>query len=150
VVVELPRGYGVREAVGFQARENIAVFEGKLDDTKVLSFVLGKDIKPPRLIKQVNPEVNKISLHFNEDLNQNFANDPFSYSVRDLDIKNPQKTDQIKIVKVNTTSKDIELILSGQTEQFEERYGVTLRGLRDNSGNVLSEREITVVQRPDN
>lgn len=148
VIIELPRGYRI-ESDQFQSRENFAYWDGQLNTDKKLTLKILDDELPPRLVLQENRELNKISLHFNEDLNQNYASDPFSYAVTDLNLKHPEKTDDIRIRKVITTSKDVDIFLTGQTDQLEERYGVTLKNLRDTHGNILSERQITVVQRLD-
>ena len=148
VIIELPRGYRI-ESDQFQSRENFAYWDGQLNTDKKLTLKILDDELPPRLVLQENRELNKISLHFNEDLNQNYASDPFSYAVTDLDLKHPEKTDDINIRKIVTTSKDVDIFLTGQTNQSEERYGVTLKNLRDTHGNILSERQITVVQRLD-
>lgn len=146
IIVELPRGYRI-ESDSFESRENFGFWQGPLTTDLLLQLKVIEDQTPPRLVLQENREINHISLHFNEDLNQNFADDPFSYEVVDLNIKHPEKTDQIRIRKVETTSKDVHLYLTGQTNQPEERYGVRLKNLRDNHGNILSDRQITVVQR---
>lgn len=146
IIIELPRGYQT-ESNDFESRENFGFWQGPLNTDISLNLKIIEDKNPPRLIIQENNQLNKISLHFNEDLNQDFASDPFSYQITDLDIKHPEKTDQITIRKVETTSKDVFIYLNGQTEQFEERYGVRLKNLRDTYGNILSDRQITVVQR---
>jgi hypothetical protein len=146
VIIELPRGYRT-ESDSFESRENFAFFQGTLTKDTQLQLKVVPDTTPPRLTLQENTELNKISLHFNEDLNQDYASDPFSYQVIDLNAKHPEKTDSITIKKVVTTAKDIDLYLTGQTNQPEEHYGVRLRNLRDTHGNVLSDRQITVVQR---
>lgn len=146
IIIELPRGYRT-ESDSFSSRENFGFYQGQLTKDLELSLKIIEDTTPPRLILQQNVALNQISLHFNEDLNQNFAADPFSYEVRDLDIKHPEKNDTLTIREVKTTSKDVILYLNGQTAQPEERYSVRLKNLRDTHGNILSDREITVVQR---
>ncbi len=146
IIIELPRGYR-NESISFDTRENFAFWQGPLTKDLQLSLKVVEDTTPPRLILQENTELNKISLHFNEDLNQDYAADPFSYQVTDLDIINSSQTDQLRLKKVITTSKDVDLYLYGETIQPEERYGVRLKNLRDIHGNVLSDRQITVVQR---
>ncbi len=147
VIIELPRGWQI-ESSDFDTRENFAIFQGQLDRDLNLELKVLPDPNPPRLIKQSNTKLNEVKLHFNEDLNLDTAQDPFSYEVKDLNFSN-EKTDQITIRNVETTSKDIILTLQGQTTQPEEHYGVRLRNLRDQSGNILNDRWITVVQRLD-
>jgi len=146
IIIELPRGYRI-ESDTFDSRENFAFWQGPLTKDLQLSLKIVDDTTPPRLVLQENLDLNKISLHFNEDLNQDYASDPFSYEVTDLNTINPNKTDQITIRKVETTSKDVDLYLYGETVQPEERYGVRLKNLRDIHGNILTDRQITVVQR---
>lgn len=146
VIIELPRGYRI-ESDSFTSRENFAFWEGPLNQDTLLALKVLPDTSPPILNLQQNTELNKISLHFSEDLNQNFADDPFSYAVTDLNIKHPETTDTITIHKIVTTSKDVDIYLNGQTNQPEERYGVRLKNLRDTHGNILSDRTVTVVQR---
>lgn len=146
IIIELPRGYRV-ESDDFNARENFGYYEGFLNKDLQINLKILDDTTQPRIIHQQNGELNHISIHFNEDLNQNYASDPFSYEVSDLDIKNPRITDTLRIIKVDTTSKDVHIYTTGQTKQPEERYSVRIKNLRDIHGNVLSDREITVVQR---
>jgi hypothetical protein len=146
VIIELPRGYRV-ESDSFESRENFGFWQGNLTKDLKLDLKILPDQTAPRIVLQENNQLNRVSLHFNEDLNQDYAADPFSYEVTDLNLKHPEVTDQLIIRKVETTSKDIEIYLSGQTVQPEERYGVRLKNLRDTHGNILSDRQITVVQR---
>ncbi len=146
VIIELPRGYRI-ESDSFDGRENFAFWEGPLNQDIQLSLKVLPDTSPPILTLQENTELNKISLHFNEDLNQTFAADPFSYAITDLNITHPELTDALSIQKVVTTSKDVDIFLNGQTAQPEERYGVRLKNLRDTHGNILTDRSITVVER---
>jgi hypothetical protein len=146
VIIELPRGYRI-ESDTLESRENIGFWQGTLTTDLKLKLKVVEDQSPPHLIQQENTELNHISIHFNEDLNQNFAADPFSYQITDLNINHPETTDQIRLRKVETTAKDIHLYLTGQTSQPEEHYGIQLKNLRDTHGNVLSDRQITVVQR---
>lgn len=145
VIIEAPRGYRINSD-DFEPLENIAYFQGKITKDLQLNLEILPDQLPPRLVLQQNTELNHISLHFNEDLNQDFASDPFSYQVTDLNSANP-KTDQLTIRRIETTSKDVHIYLNGQTNQPEEHYSVRLKNLRDTHGNILSDREITVVQR---
>ena len=146
VIIELPRGYRI-ESDTLESRENIGFWQGPLTTDLQLKLKVVEDQSPPHLVNQQNSEINHISIHFNEDLNQNFAADPFSYVVTDLNLKHPESTDQIRLRKVETTAKDIHLYLTGQTNQPEEHYAIQLKNLRDTHGNVLSDRQITVVQR---
>jgi VCBS repeat-containing protein len=145
VIVEAPRGYRI-SSDDFQPLENLAFFQGQINKDLQLDLEILPDQLAPRLILQQNTELNHISLHFNEDLNQDFASDPFSYQITDLNAAN-SKTDQITIRRVETTSKDVHLYLNGQTNQPEEHYSVRLKNLRDTHGNILTDRQITVVQR---
>lgn len=145
VIVEAPRGYRI-SSDDFQPLENLAFFQGQINKDLQLDLQILPDQLPPRLILQQNTQLNHISLHFNEDLNQDYASDPFSYEITDLNNAN-QKTDQLTIRRVETTSKDVHLYLNGQTNQPEEHYSVRLKNLRDTHGNILTDREITVVQR---
>ncbi len=146
IIIELPRGYTL-QSEDFHTKENIAFFQGILSHDLQLKLVILPDTYPPRLVKQSNDHLNQISLHFNEDLNLSHAEDPFTYEVIDLNVNSPETTDQIIIKNVEITSKDIFLNLEGQTNQHEEHYGVLLKNLRDTKGNILSTRQITVVQR---
>ncbi len=146
VIIELPRGYRV-ESDNFKARENFGYYQGFLTKDLELNLKILEDTTPPRIVHQQNTQLNHISIHFNEDLNQDYANDPFSYEVTDLNIKNSATSDNLRIKNIETTSKDIQIYTTGQTKQHEERYSVRIKNLRDTHGNVLSDREITVVQR---
>ncbi len=146
VVIEFPRGYGIASN-DFEVRENEAFYEAPLTQDIKLNLTLLPDTNPPFPVLQENKVLNRIDLHFNEDMNQDYLSDPFSYQVTDANITDPDHTDHIKIVNVKTTAKDVELYLSGETVQPEERYLVRLRNLRDIHGNILSDRQITVVQR---
>lgn len=146
IIVELPRGFRTASDT-FTSRENFATWTGPLTRDTTLSFQLLPDRSPPNIILQENKVMNRFDVHFNEDLNQDYASDPFSYEVTDLNLITPAITDQLRITKVETTSKDIEIYTTGETSQPEERYGVRLKNLRDTHGNVLTDRQITLVQR---
>lgn len=146
VIIELPRGYRI-ESDTLESRENIGFWQGPLTTDLRLNLKVVPDQSPPHLVQQLNQELNHISLHFNEDLNQNFAADPFSYQVTDLNVTHPEITDQLRLRQVKTTAKDVHLYLTGQTSQPGEHYSVRLKNLRDTHGNILTDRQVTVVQR---
>jgi len=146
LIIEFPRGYQV-QSNDFQSKENFAYFQGKLTKDAEFELTLLPDKNPPRVVHQHLSELGKIELHFNEDLNQAHASDPFSYEVEDLNKNHPKKSDELRIRKIETTSKDVTIYVTGMTEQPEEHYSVLLKNLRDTHGNILTERKITVVQR---
>jgi len=53
----------------------------------------------------------------------------------------------VKKAVLDKNMKIVKLYLNGETRQDEEHYAVSLSGIKDISGNVMSDRDITVVQR---
>ncbi|MBD3270363.1 DUF4012 domain-containing protein [Candidatus Peregrinibacteria bacterium] len=146
IIVELPRGWQTASS-DFETKENFAIYRGIPQKDLELKLQILPDQNPPRLVKQSNNQINKFSLHFNEDLNQSFAKDPLNYQIIDLNINHPEITDQIVINEIETTTKDIHIHTSGQTDQNEEHYGILIKGQRDNKGNIFEDRQVTTVQR---
>jgi hypothetical protein len=146
IIIELPQGYGIGSN-DFVAKENIAYFEGALIKDLSLQLKLKDDVLPPLIIDQYISELGKISVHFNEDMDSNFLSDPLNYEVVDLDKNHPENTDSLQIENITTTARDVHIFVNGMTEQDEEHYGVTLKHLADKHGNVMKERQITIVQR---
>lgn len=144
IFVRIPSGMRVLSE-DFEARENIAVFEGFLKEDRRLSLVFEKDPLPPRAILQDLVKLDEFNLMWNEPI------DPVS-----------AKKENVKIVDMNTASSRADLLTvasigyegnllriktSGMSVQPEEHYLMKISGISDFHGNAIPERTYTFVQR---
>jgi len=150
VVVRVPQGMSF-DAQGFDVRENVAFYsENLLVDTN-LRFAILEDENPPRIVMHEITDFNEITLVFNEPLATDYAGDPLLYQVVDTDYTNPTATDPLIITNIRVDGAAVIISTEGMTIQPDERYSVTIQGLRDLNGNVIdpSPRTLTVIQRDD-
>ncbi len=134
----------------FEDRENRAYFEGRLISDVDLSLKLLNDVTPPYPIEQVFSDLNTISIYWNEPIDPSTGNDALNYELIDLDYTNESITDAVNVVYAEIVDASVsKLEVEGITNQPLERYKVTLKDLRDSSGNTIepNPKEITVVQR---
>lgn len=134
----------------FQARENKAKWEGYLQNDLDLDLELGEDTSPPYPIEQVFEDLNTIAIYWNEPIEVSGGSDALNYEIIDADQTNSELTDEVKVVYAEVIDGSVsKLDLEGVTEQDLERYKITLKNIKDQSGNLISPdpKEITVVQR---
>ncbi|MFA6023949.1 MAG: DUF4012 domain-containing protein [Candidatus Gracilibacteria bacterium] len=148
VLVHLPQGVSM-ESSSFEVRENLGIFEGALLTDAELSFSLLDDESSPRVVSHEITALNEITIVFNEPLNTQHGEDPANYEILDTDFSDSSVTDALTLTNIRVDGSAVILTTSGMTEQIEERYEITLRGLTDSSGNAITPnpRTLTVVLR---
>lgn len=150
ITLKAPQGYLLTDvspdpALRFTGLENLAVYEGPIVDG-VLALKIMPDHTPPGLSwQEFQQGLTKIDLRFNEPL------DPTSiasarFTIADANYRN-QRTDDVAITAVKFVApQNIELSLSGVTEECREWYRLTIDGVADKSGNRITDKQVTVVQ----
>ncbi len=152
VVVRVPQGKSIDDQSGeeaFDIRENLAFFETELETDQSLRFSILEDQNPPRVISHEFTALNEITIIFNEAVSTDYAGDPLNYQIADLNFAEGEVTDAVAIESIRVDGAAVILTTTGITYQPEERYELSLRDLRDNSGNRIepSPRTLTVIQR---
>lgn len=147
IIVNTPQGYTLTSK-DFETKEEHAYFSDNLETDLTLTLQLNEDTTSPRIHSHEIVEMNKIWIGFNEDLDCGTVEDQFAYTIVDTDTTNDW-TDVVTIDSITCRNGEIWLDTLGMTEQNEEFYTVTIRNIRDTSGNYLdpNTRTITVVQR---
>lgn len=148
VIVHLPEGESM-ESDFFDVRENTGFFETNLLTDTNLMFSLVSDNGAPRIVSHELTGMNQITLIFNEALNPEHAGDPLNYEILDTNFTLPDVTDTLSVVSIRVDGSAVTITTAGMSEQFEERYEVTLHGITDTKGNFITPdpRTVTVVQR---
>lgn len=148
LIVEAPQGYGMRSST-FTPQENFALYQNEIHSDWELEATLVPDKTPPHLIYQAIDDMGKITLVFNEPLDNSTAEDPLNYQFEDLNVNGAQTTDNLTLDHIEHSGKTVILVVNGMTEQPEEHYSVTFKNLSDRHGNHIepNPRTVTVVQR---
>jgi hypothetical protein len=130
-----------------ERKENVVSFKGVLKTDLQLRPTYVQDSFPPLVTSQNFLETNKIVLRFSEKLDGRTLK-PENFSVRDLNYENEQ-TDTVKVVDIDLKGQELFIFTEGISKNFEERYAVEMRGIRDIFGNTTVPEllEITLVQR---
>jgi len=134
----------------FDARENRAMFFGKLDEDKDLSLTMLPDKSPPYPIEQVFSDINTISIYWNEPIDEATGKDVTNYVIKDMNVTDSNVTDEVKVVYAEIVDGSVsKLEIEGATAQSLERYQIELKAIRDNALNTIvpDPKIITVVQR---
>lgn len=134
----------------FETRENKAIWEDYLVSDMDFSLQLEADTSAPYPIEQVFEDLSTIAIYWNEPIETSSGNDALSYEIIDADHTNVDVTDEVKVVYAEIIDASVsKLELEGVTKQDLERYKITLKDIRDQSGNSIAPnpKEITVVQR---
>jgi hypothetical protein len=147
VYVRTPSGTGI-SSDDFVAKENTAAFEGILEKDLDLTFEIIPDKFPPRLVYQDFLDPDTIVMHFNENLPSSCATDPLNFSVEDLNMKRPDKSEIVRIKSIEHRGGGIFLNLTQPIDQEDEHFRVNLKNIFDFSGNFIepNPKQITVVQ----
>jgi hypothetical protein len=151
VTVKLPHGYLTQLAtsnsqLSFDTRENLAIFETMLSEDLDLDLEIIPDTLPPHLSGQdFVGGINTVNLRFNEALDTSSVANAI-FSIRDLDYRN-KRTDPVQITSVRFLPPyDVQLDLTGTSEECREWYELSLDGVADQHGNVIADKKVTVVQ----
>jgi hypothetical protein len=134
----------------FETRENKAIWQGMLESDRDFHLELLPDHSPPYPIEQVFESLNTVSIYWNEPIDPSTGNDALNYEIADDNRQNPEVTDEVKVVYAEVIDASVSrLELEGVTQQNLERYGITLKNIRDQAGNVIdpNPKNITAIQR---
>ncbi len=134
----------------FDAKENKAIWQGTPISDIDLDLQLGPDTSAPYPIEQVFEDLNTVSIYWNEPIEVSSGSDAINFEITDANEIDSVTTDEVKVIYAEIIDASvIKLELEGVTEQNLERYKITMKNLRDRSGNEIepSPKEITVVQR---
>ena len=144
ITAHLPLGYETVSSE-FQAKEELAVFEGVLQTDQEFNLQVLADEAPPRLAWQkFKNGLKQIELRFNEPL-QAEGIQLGNFQLRDLNFRD-QETAEVAITQVNLLApQTLHLEVTGVPPVCREHFGLKLAGIADQHGNVWPEREITVV-----
>lgn len=144
VTVRVPNGMRMQSS-DFDVAENIATYRGFLTQDKKLSFVLEKDITPPRALSQDLKSLNLLQIDWTEPINPDSLH-PEAWSIKDGDIKNSTK-DDISIESASSDGVHLYIKTKGMTVQPEERYILEISGVEDYHNNATTGKQYTFVQR---
>jgi len=145
VIVTLPNDYEVLSD-NFQTKENFAIYNSTLKNDLNLQLSFKKIARSPFVIYQNIDSLSKLTITFNKDVAP--VNDS-NFLIEDSNEKVPDQTDKIKILDIQQLGKTIWINVGGMTYQNEERYNITLKGIKDLDGNPINPdpKKITTVQR---
>lgn len=151
VTIRMPNDHPVLDEgsdVTLWKRENVATWQGALSRDIVLRVQKGADVSSPLIQWQQFRNAKTIEIRFNEDIDPESISVLSNFSVVDKNFANSMK-DDISVANAWMDGKDLLLSLKGLNYISGERYAVTLKNIKDLSGNYLepNPREITVVQR---
>lgn len=137
-------------SVDFDTRENKAIWQGYPISDMDLALQLEADSSAPYPIEQVFSNLNTVSIYWNEPIEISSGSDALNYEIKDANEIDSVTTDEVKVVYAEIVDASVsKLELEGVTEQNLERYKITLKDIKDQSGNSIdpNPKEITVVQR---
>ncbi len=148
IIVHAPQGSTLESEI-FETHEEHAYASIDLIQDVKLGLKIHPDETAPRVHSHEIVELNKIWIGFNEPLECTTTSDHFNYSITDLDVTNPDRTDVVTVDTITCNERHVWLDTRGMTGQDEEFYDITVRNIRDKSGNYLdpNPRTLTVVQR---
>ncbi len=154
ITVKAPAGYlfqqttsNKQQTAHFDLRENLAIWEGLLTEDIELALKILPDTVPPSLAwQEFVGGLTTIDLRFNEPLDRESVK-AATYKLTDLNYRNDRTDDAITVLGARfVPPQNIQLKVSGITEECREWYGLTLDGVADIHGNALTDKQITVVQ----
>jgi hypothetical protein len=147
IIVRVPQGMTL-DGKDLDVRENVAFYETNLATDENLVFSLVSDENPPHIVLHELTDLNEITIVFNEPLATDYAGDALNYTITDTDHSNETVTDTVTINSIRVDGNTVILTTSGITAQSDERYEVTLRGIKDTNGNTIdpNPRTVTVIQ----
>lgn len=134
----------------FETRENRAVWQGVPAGDIDLDLSILPDVSAPYPIEQIFEDLNTVAIYWNEPIDAGTGNDALSYEVVDSDQTNTGVTDTVKVIYAEIVDASVsKLELEGVTQQNLERYLISLKGIRDQSGNSIEPdpKTVTAVQR---
>ncbi len=132
-----------------RVRENVGFFDGTLDHDLLFHVQRKADHEAPLVVWQEFSSLSQINVRFQEDLDKGEAENVNNFSLVDQNQTHPERDDTVKVTKARFSGRDLWLSVEGVTEQQEEHYLLTMRDLKDLSGNVINPNPLsrTLVQR---
>lgn len=151
VAVHAPRGMTLRNlghCKTCEIRENLFLFRGILRYDGFLHLQLVPDKLSPLVIFQKMLSLESATIHFNEAIN---LTPDAKFTMRELGF-NPSDSDMASVSSFSIDPNNprvLNLVLQGLTSQPEERYKLSISGIRDIHGNKINPdpTEITLIQR---
>lgn len=137
------------ETTLFEINENVAFWQGVLDEDKLFQLRTLDDTSPPVILWQEFVDLKTVNVRFHEELDAASVSDLTHFSITDLNKQIPDVTDSIRIINARFEGRDLYLTLQGLTSQPNESYSLELRNLQDQSGNRIDPSPLTrtLVQR---
>ncbi|MFH1375929.1 MAG: DUF4012 domain-containing protein [Patescibacteria group bacterium] len=132
---------------GLDVKENLVVYQTLLDGDKELELKIIPDTTPPRLAWQefIGPGLKTIDLRFNEALGRESVRKA-TFELADMNYRN-KRFDSVEILQVRfLPPQNLHLDLRGVTPECREWYELTIDGLSDQHGNMITNKKVTVVQ----
>ncbi len=148
IMVEAENGK-VLSSNEFETRENQAKFMGQFKEDQLFNLKILNDQIPAYPIEQQFIALDEIEIIWNEPINELNAQNPENYLITDLN-KVSDVTDEVRIASIYMPSNNVvQLKLEGVTKQNLEAYLITLKNIKDQSGNLIVEnpKTITAIQR---
>lgn len=134
----------------FEARENKAFWDGIPESDLDLDLQLMPDTSAPYPIEQVFEDLNTIAIYWNEPIETSSGGDALNYEIIDENQTDANASDEVSVIYAEVIDASVtKLELEGVTRQELERYKITLKNIRDQSGNEIdpNPKSITAVQR---
>ena len=134
----------------FDTMENRAIWRSIPKNDVDLNLEIGADTAAPYPIEQVFEKLNTIAIYWNEPIEVSSGSDALNYEIVDANETNAEVSDDVKVVYAEVIDGSVsKLDLEGVTEQDLERYKITIKNIKDQSGNSIepSPKKITAVQR---
>lgn len=134
------------QSSGFQVKENHARWDGWVEEDLNLRGSILLDTIAPFVTNQHVSDLQTVWVDVSEPLALGRSIISANYSIEDLD-KTNTKHDTVEVLAAEHFGNIIKLTISGMTEQFEERYALTIKNQEDKSGNKMGDTRVTIVQR---
>ncbi|MEA3304261.1 MAG: hypothetical protein U9Q15_00590 [Patescibacteria group bacterium] len=153
IEIKVPEGYLLQvENQNHQGylREYVYTYDGELNSDFLLDLNIVRDTTPPIILDQkIGHDLREIQVYFDKDIDESslFLG---NIQIQDTDRVFPSKTDaSIHPYKVEVISgKQLNIYVSGITDQPDEAYSIDIVGLQDVYENALTPdpHTITVIQ----
>lgn len=147
VVARLPENRTI-SGNAFEVRENVAFFESNLAEDAYLSFTIEEAQQSFRMTSAKFLSANQIQISFNDRPNLPSAN-PLASGIIDLDLFDPEVTDDISIEDISIQGQNLIIQFSGMSSQAGESYELILEDIQSSSGSSLAPNPLVVTLKQD-
>lgn len=136
------------ESLPMLIKENLAFWQGELENDEIFHVIQSADTQPPIVIWQKFESLNRINVRFNELIETSTALDKSNFQIVDKNVNN-EITDEVKISSMSFQDRDLWLTVEGISEQNEEQYELIMTNIQDIHGNMVNPNPLsrTIVQR---